>query len=100
MVPFSVEEMEISETLGEECFAHVVAGPRLPAAQRYNVRIVDVTGRVLVEMRDFMIKARSGAGAQSPSTAYGELLDVLQRLESGEMSKHDAARFVEVMLER
>ncbi|WP_437616958.1 SDR family NAD(P)-dependent oxidoreductase [Sorangium sp. So ce834] len=66
-LPFSVAELRLVGPLGRRVYAHVkrCEGGEQRSGQRYDVWILDEQGRLLVELREFLLRSVSRGGERS-----------------------------------
>ena len=58
-LPFAIAEVQIREALPPVCYVHVRESIRKTHLRKFNIRILDESGKVLVEIIDYTAKAQS-----------------------------------------
>jgi len=62
-LPYSVSEVEILKPLTPDCFAYLELLPEEPGSKaagiikKFNISVVDLDGNILVQLREYMVKA-------------------------------------------
>jgi thioester reductase-like protein len=70
-LPFAIDELEIMGDLTDNCYAYVVAEKnnlKSSSIMKFNISIIDGTGRILVKIRNYSIKSLSNLGNDSIET--------------------------------
>lgn len=95
-VPIAVARVAVfCSELPARCFGHVRRSQSSASQKResFDVRWISVTGELLLEMTELTVKA-AGKPANAPSEGHG-WLEILRRLEAGEIDEEDAERALE-----
>lgn len=95
-LPFSLGEVHMAGPLPERCYACVKRERQLPGgagAVTWDIYITDVSGRVLVKMRDFTLRESRG-NAAAKELGDSDLLRVFQNLAGGKMNVEEAERII------
>ncbi len=95
-LPFSIGEVELVRPLPEKCYAHaVVTRDNVgadPQEKRFEIRIADEAGQVLVVMKDFAARATSGVpafyGSARAETAFYRSVWEKSELPAGDPVKY------------
>jgi acyl transferase domain-containing protein len=103
-LPIAIGQISIVDELPEMCYAHIVRSNDTRSSRSslkaFNILIVDETGRVRVEIKDFAVKAFSSATKQDAAEAAerhdaAELLNILQEIERGNLNVEAAEKFLD-----
>ena len=76
-LPFALGEVRIIENLSSSCYVHVTESSRQTNLRKFNVRILDASGHLLVEIIDY--SARAQRQLQAPEV---EPVFIAPKLES------------------
>jgi polyketide synthase PksN len=92
-LPFGLGELIIAtEGLPEICYAHVTLTESSSMAdsqvKKFNIQIVEETGRVLVSMKDFSVR-KVQASSNRVATEDKQLLDLLRQLAAGKLNSQE-----------
>jgi acyl transferase domain-containing protein/SAM-dependent methyltransferase len=92
-LPFGLGELIITtECLPEICYAHVTLTETSSITdsqvKKFNIQIVEETGRVLVSMKDFSVR-KVQASSNPVATEDNQLLDLLRQLATGKLNTQE-----------
>jgi polyketide synthase PksM len=94
-LPFALGEIEIRGEMARRCYAYVTPEPkrnRTGSIRKFDIRIADRSGRVLVYMKDFSVRAAEGM-----NQVHNKIRELLKRVEDGQIDVMEANRLLEVM---
>ncbi|HYJ85578.1 MAG TPA: SDR family NAD(P)-dependent oxidoreductase, partial [Pyrinomonadaceae bacterium] len=112
-LPFALSEVRIIEPLSPVCYVHVTASSRRSNLRKFNVSILDQSGKLLVEIIDYSAKAQrppeahvvkpaftphpfDGRGPMLPSLMSDEAIaDLFQKVEAGHLDVTKAHQLIE-----
>ncbi|HET9528579.1 MAG TPA: SDR family NAD(P)-dependent oxidoreductase [Pyrinomonadaceae bacterium] len=101
-LPFAIAEVQIREALPPVCYVHVRESIRKTHLRKFNIRILDESGKVLVEIIDYTAKAQSqtaqrkvklaltahpfeGRSRMVPEMISDDVIRVFRSVEAGEL---------------
>jgi polyketide synthase PksN len=95
LLPFSLGSVEIINPLTDKCFAYVKTR-KTGAVQTFDIRIVDLSGNVLVNMNEFSVHVYHDATELDIVThhKYDYIADLFQKLENGEESRDEVHQYI------
>ncbi|WP_195724205.1 SDR family NAD(P)-dependent oxidoreductase [Paenibacillus monticola] len=98
-MPFSLGEVRVWSELPRRCYAYCVLADGQShfgkGIKKYNVAILDEAGHTRAFLKDFAVKEFALSPAPEPSST--DLLSLLQKLETGELTAHEAEQRMEVL---
>jgi hypothetical protein len=66
-----------------------------PAVKLFDIMIADETGQVLVKVRDYAVRILSSKANTIPDIDDESMLELLRRLEAGELTAVEVKRLME-----
>ncbi|MCP4130783.1 MAG: SDR family NAD(P)-dependent oxidoreductase [bacterium] len=104
-LPFSIGKIELVKSLVERCYAHVVLSERTAAGgmevKKFNIRIADETGKILVTIDDFSVRAFQRDTGKTDETLESmkdaKVKEMLKRLESGDLTEEEVEKYLEAL---
>jgi FkbH-like protein len=96
--PYTLGEIEIAGVLPERCYVFVSmrsSSKGEPAVKLFDIMIADETGQVLVKVRDYAVRILSSKANTIPDIDDESMLELLRRLEAGELTAVEVKRLME-----
>jgi hypothetical protein len=103
-VPFAAEEVEIIHPLTKRCLVYVTRTSEDTSIKKVNIWIMDEMGNVLVKIKNFLVrkinkKTDQSHSAHDKNRDKKELIDLLDRMKSGQISIEQGEKILEGMYE-
>nr|WP_052410221.1 SDR family NAD(P)-dependent oxidoreductase [Paenibacillus durus] len=99
-MPFSLGEVSLWGELPRRCYAYCVLADGQnhsgKGIKKYNVSILDEAGRTRAFLKDFAVK-EFAAVSPAQDLVSTDLLSLLKKLETGELTAHEAEQRMEVL---
>lgn len=107
LLPFSMGELEIVQPLEETCYVYITlkqgSSSQSGNIKKYNITILNETGKVLVKIKDFTGREFKAQGPMSSAAKKEEqqrdkkieLMELLRKLEDGEITLTKAEQLME-----
>lgn len=96
-LPFMMGEVEIFKPLTKRCYSYVSLADEATAQsglKKFNVRIMDEAGEVLVVISSFTTKAAGMKGNTTNNKKDSRILDIFQKLAEGNVDISQARRMM------
>ncbi|HEU4768535.1 MAG TPA: polyketide synthase dehydratase domain-containing protein, partial [Pyrinomonadaceae bacterium] len=111
-LPFAIGEVQIREPLPPVCYVHVQESIRKTHLRKFNIRILDETGNILVEIVDYATRAQtqapvrevkvaltahpfSGRSRMLPGMISEDVIGVFRRVEAGDLDVNRAQMMIQ-----
>ena len=111
-LPFAIAEVQIREPLPPVCYVHVRESIRKSHLRKFNIRILDEAGNVLVEIIDYAARAQTqgsvrevklaltahpfdGRTRMAPGMISEDVIGVFRRVEAGELDVNRAQMLIQ-----
>jgi acyl transferase domain-containing protein len=101
-LPFAIGEIEIMYPLTHRCYAYVNRTTSTEKISKFNIWIMDDTGKILVKIKDFSMieQQREGNDKIHLITHYNKsLVDLLSKIKNREISIAEGDEFLEGLYE-